>query len=143
MAGAILGAIPQSLFVARAVFFGDVGVSLFLARAAFRDIWNDSQSLIWTDSQSARCCIFQCKMLVLKAKHLGCEAGSGRTLSVLDPGRIVPALYTFRRFRVFENFSDFLETGFSWQAQYLVLLAGNSCCSAHSKCVSYVTGTTQ
>ena len=38
--------------------FGDVGASLFVAGAAFGEIWNDSRS--------AKCCIFQYKMLVEK-----------------------------------------------------------------------------
>ena len=50
--------------------FGEVQVSLFVAGAALREIWNDSRS--------AKCCIFQKKMLVMSAKsNLGCEAGCG------------------------------------------------------------------
>ena len=30
---------------------------------------------------------------------------------------------------------------FSWQAQYLVRLDGDTCCSAHCKCISYVMRT--
>ena len=46
----------MSLFVAGAVF-GEVEVSLFVAGAVFGKIWNDSRS--------AKCCIFQYKMLVV------------------------------------------------------------------------------
>ena len=64
------------LFVAGAVF-GEVQVSLFVAGAVFGEIWNDSQS--------AKCCIFQYKMLVVGVKsNLGCEAGCGRTVSCSD-----------------------------------------------------------
>ena len=60
----------MSLFVAGAVF-GEVEVSLFVAGAVFGEIWNDSRS--------AKCCIFQYKMLVVGVKsNLGCEAGCGR-----------------------------------------------------------------
>ena len=59
----------KSLFVAGAVF-GEVEVSLFVAGAVFGEIWNDSRS--------AKCCIFQYKMLVVVLKsNLGCEAGCG------------------------------------------------------------------
>ena len=62
--------------------FGDVGASLFVAGAAFGEIWNDSRS--------ATCCIFQYKMLVARAKsNLGCEAGCGLTVSFSDHGRII------------------------------------------------------
>ena len=45
-------------------------MSLFVAGAVFGEIWNDSQS--------AKCCIFQYKMLVVGVKSdLGCEAGCG------------------------------------------------------------------
>ena len=64
--------VQVSLLVAGAVF-GEVQVSLFVAGAAFRGIWNDSRS--------AKCCIFQYKMLVASAKsNLGCEAGCGLTV---------------------------------------------------------------
>ena len=50
--------------------FGEVEVSLFMAGAVFGEIWNDSRS--------AKCCIFQYKMLVVVLKsNLGCEAGCG------------------------------------------------------------------
>ena len=45
--------------------FGEVQVSLFVAGAAFGEIWNDSRS--------AKCCIFQYKMLAVGVKsNLGC-----------------------------------------------------------------------
>ena len=81
MAGALFGDVQVSLFVAGAVF-GEVEVSLFVAGAVFGEIWNDSRS--------AKCCIFQYKMLVVGVKsNLGCEAGCGVTVSWSDHGRII------------------------------------------------------
>ena len=52
-------------------------MSLFVAGAVFGEIWHDSRS--------AKCCIFQYKMLVVGVKgHLGCEAGCGLTVSWSD-----------------------------------------------------------
>ena len=42
--------------------FGEVEVSLFVAGAVFGEIWNDSRS--------AKCCIFQYKMLVVGVKGI-------------------------------------------------------------------------
>ena len=72
-------------------------------------------------------------MLVVGSKsNLGCEAGCGLTVSWSDHGRICPALeMTFDPFSGI--FSDMLQRYFSWQAQYLVRLDGDTCCSAHCK----------
>ena len=68
--------------------FGEVRVSLFVAGAVFGEIWNDSRS--------AKCCIFQYKMLVVGVKgNLGCEAGCGLTVSCSDHGRIILELGSF------------------------------------------------
>ena len=95
MAGAVFGEVQVSLFVAGAVFC-EVQVSLFVAGAVFREV---QVSLfvagavfgeIWNDSQSAKCCIFQYKMLVVGVKgNLGCEAGCGLTVSWSDHARIM------------------------------------------------------
>ena len=62
--------------------FGEVELSFFVAGAVFREIWNDSQS--------AKGCIFQYKMLVVGVKsNLGCEAGCGLTVSFSDHSRIM------------------------------------------------------
>ena len=112
------------LFVAGAVF-GEVEVSLFVAGAIFGEIWNDSRS--------AKCSIFQYKMLVVGVKsNLGCEAGCGRTVSFSDHGRIGRALeMTFHPFSA--NFFEILDGHFSWQAQYLVSLDNDTCCSPPCK----------
>ena len=113
--------------------FGEVRV----AGAVFGEIWNDSRS--------AKCCIFQYKMLVVgvKGNNLGCEAGCGLTVSWSDHGRIIlgscsdharigRALeMTFHPFSA--NFFEILDGHFSWQAQYLVSLDNDTFCSAHCK----------
>ena len=124
MAGAAFGEVQVSLFVAGAVF-GEVEVSLLVAGAVFGEIWNDSRS--------AKCCIFQYKMLVVGVKsNLGREAGCGLTVSWPDHSRIGRALeMTFHPFSA--NFSEILDGHFSWQAQYLVSLDYETCCSAPCK----------
>ena len=52
--------------------------------------------------------------------------------SFSDHGRIGPALeMTFHLF--LEIFFEILQCHFSWQAQYLVRLDSDTCCSAHWK----------
>ena len=88
VAGALFREVQVSLFVAGAVF-GEVRVSLFVAGAVFGEIWNDSRS--------AKCCIFQYKMLVVGVKsNLGCEAGCGLTVSWSDHGRIMLGSFSDR-----------------------------------------------
>ena len=112
--------------------FGDLGASLFVAGAVFGEIW--------VDSRSAKCCNFQYKMRCRGGKSKLCE----RTGSVLqfhgrimfgswsDHARIGRALeMTLQLFSA--NFSLILECNFAWQAQYLVRLEGDACCSAHCK----------
>ena len=94
--------------------------------------------------QSAKRCIFQYKMLVVGVKsNLGCEAGCGLTVSCSDHGRIMLGSWsdhgrigralemTFHPFSA--NFFEILDGHFSWQAQYLVSLDYDACCSAHCK----------
>ena len=76
-------------------------------------------------------------MLVVSSKsNLGCEAGCGLGFGVgscSDHSRIVPALeMTFHLF--LDIFFEILLCHFSWQAQHLVRLEGDTCCSAHCKC---------
>ena len=88
VAGAIFREVQVSLFVAGAVF-REVQVSLFVAGAVFGEIWNDSQS--------AKRCIFQYKMLVVGVKsNLGCEAGCGLTVSWSDHARIMVGSFSDR-----------------------------------------------
>ena len=93
VAGAVFGEVQVSLFVAGAVF-GEVQVSLFVAGAVFGEVSLFVAGAvfgeIWNDSRSAKCCIFQYKMLVVGVKsNLGCEAGCGRTVSFSDHSRIM------------------------------------------------------
>ena len=121
----------ESFFVAGAVF-GDLRVSLFVAGVVFGEMW--------VDSRSAKCCNFQYKMRLRSAKsNLGELAGArwrvhARIMfgSCSDHARIVPALeLTLQLFSA--NFSLILECHFAWQAQYLVRLEVDACCSAHCK----------
>ena len=135
MVGAVLGEVQVSLFVVGAVL-GEVEVSLFVAGAVLGEIWKDSLS--------SKCFIFQYKMLVLSAKsNLCCVAGCGLTGTVSDHARIMlgscsehsrigRALeLTFQLFCA--NFCQMLDGHFAWQAQYLVSLEGDICCSSHWK----------
>ena len=132
MAGAVLGEVQVSLFVVGAVL-GEVEVSLFVAGAVLGEIWKDSLS--------SKCCIFQYKMLVLSAKsNLCCVAGCGLTGTVSDHARIMLGTFsdigralemTFQLFSA--NFCQMLDGHFAWQAQYLVSLEGDICCSSHWK----------
>ena len=81
MVGAVLGEVQVSFFVVGAVL-GEVQVLLFVVGAVLGEIWKDSRS--------AKCCIYQYKMLVLSAKsNLCCAAVCGLTGTVSDPARIM------------------------------------------------------
>ena len=99
VAGAVFGEVQVSLFVAGAVF-SEVEVSLFVGGAVFGEVEGAVFGEIWNDSRSAKCCIFQDKMLVVGVKsNLGCEAGCGLTVSWSDHARIGRALeMTFQLF---------------------------------------------
>ena len=114
----------DSFCVAGAVF-GEVGVSLFVAGAAFREILIDS----W----SAKCSIFPYKMRLQDAKSKVSEAAGARWRF---HGRIMVGLSSNRLSIGGSNSGIFrwhLELRILWQAQYLVMLDGNQCCSAHCK----------
>ena len=79
-------------------------------------------------------------MLVVGSKsNLGCEAGCGLTVSWSDHGRIMVGSCSDRPrigndvSSVLEIFFEILQCHFSWQAQYLVRLDRDTCCSAHWK----------
>ena len=100
VAGAAFGEVQVSLFVAGAAFC-EVQVSFFVAGAVFPEIWNDSRS--------AKCCIFQYKMIVVSSKsNLGCEAGCGRTVSWSDHSRILLGSFSDRS-RIVNDVSAVLE----------------------------------
>ena len=109
--------------------FGEVEVSFFVAGTIFGEIWNDSRS--------AKCCIFQYTMLLVSAKSdLGCEAGCGLTVSFSERSRIILGSCSDRP-RIVNDVSYVTRIShgnhFSWQAQYLVSLDNDTCCSAHCK----------
>ena len=126
MAGTVLGEVQVSVFVA-GVVLGEAQVSLFLAGAVLGEIWEDSRS--------ANCCIFQYKMVALSAKsNLCCAAGCGLTGSCSVHSRIMIGRASEMTFQLFSaNFCQMLGGHFAWQAQYLVSLEGDICCSAHCK----------
>ena len=61
------------------------------------------------------------------------------TVSWSDPARIILGSFSDRPrigndvSAVFEKFLQILESHFAWQAQYLVSLDKDTCCSAHCK----------
>ena len=66
--------------------FGEVQVSLFVAGAVFGEIWNDSRS--------AKCCIFQYKMLVVAMLAISPWVHeSAYLLGTPSPFRVSPAWY--------------------------------------------------
>ena len=124
--GAVLGEVQVLLFVAGAVL-GEVQVSLFVVGAVLGEIWKDSRN--------AKCCIFQYKTLVRSAKsNLCCVAGCGLTETVSEPDRNGLGSCSDRP-RIGNDvsavFIKFLDGHFAWQAQYVVSLAGDICCSSH------------
>ena len=75
-------------------------------------------------------------MLVVRSKsNLGCEAGCGLRFH----GRIMLGSWSDRprigndAHLFLEIFFEILQCHFSWQAQYLVRLDRDTCCSAHWK----------
>ena len=81
-------------------------------------------------------------MLVVSSKsNLRGEAGCGLRFhgrimvgSWSDRSRIVPALSLEMTFHLFSKIlSEILQCDFAWQAQYLVRLDRDTCCSAHCK----------
>ena len=103
--------------------FGEVGVWLFVAGAAFGDILGDS----------AKCCIFQYKIVF--------EVGRVRSPKrrVRDDDFMLGLSSDCRRivFLLAEAIhgvsAEVLNLQISWQAQYLVRLVADCACSAHSK----------
>ena len=71
------------------------------------------------------------KGLILLQRFIG-RSGEFMVGSCSDHARIGRALeLTLQLFSA--NFSLILECNFAWQAQYLVRLEGDACCSAHCK----------
>ena len=114
----------------RRSIFGDVGLSLFLAGAAFCEILGDSRS--------AKCCIFPYKMCLQDGTSIRSPKRWVRDddfIVGLYP-RIMLGMSSNRLYIGGSNSEisrSNLELRISWQAQYLVMLDGNQCCSTHCK----------
>ena len=93
--------------------FSDVGVSLFVAGAAFGEIW--------VDSRTAKCFIFSQK----------CVSKRRKETSATGQVRDVQFMLGFMALHPFSaHFLHILERHFSWQVQYLLTLEGDASCSA-------------
>ena len=116
----------DSFFVAGAVF-AEVGVSLFVAGAAFGDILGDSRS--------AKCCIFQYKIV----SEIGRVRSPKRR--VRDDDFILGSWSDYPRIILESSLAEaiqrvsaaILNLKISWQAQYLLRFEVDFACSAHSK----------
>ena len=118
----------DSFCVAGAVF-GEVGLSLFVAGAAFGDILGDSRS--------AKCCIFPYKMRLQDGTSKVSEAAGARWRF---HARIIVGMSSECRRIVFllaeaiqRVSAAILNLKISWQAQYLLRLEVDIACSAHWK----------
>ena len=107
----------DSFCVAGAVF-GEVGVWVFVAGAAFGDILGDSRS--------TKCCIFQYKIV---SKIGRVRSPKRRVRIILGSVRIVFLLAE----AIHGVSAESLNLQISWQAQYLVRLEVDIACSAHWK----------
>ena len=145
MAGAVFGEVEVSLFVAGAVF-GEVHVSLFVAGAVFGKFkchfsWQAQYSVKFGMIAGARNVVFfntKCSWWAWKVTSVARRVADwrfhGRIMvgSCSDHARIGRELeMTFHPFSA--NFFEIRDGHFSRQAQYLVSLDYDACCSAHCK----------
>ena len=113
-------------FCVAGAVFGEVGVWLFVAGAAFGDILGDSRS--------AKCCIFQYKIVseigrVIRSPKRRVRDDDFILGSWSDYPRIVFILAE----AIQRVSAAILNLKISWQAQYLLRLEVDIACSAHSK----------
>ena len=120
---------PRDSFCVAGAVFGEVGVWLFVAGAAFRAILGDSRS--------AKCCIFPYKMCLQDGTSKVSEAAGARWRF---HARIMVGLSSECRRIVFllaeaipGVSAEIFNLQISWQAQYLVRLEADCACSAHCK----------
>ena len=103
--------------------FGEVGVSLFVAGAACGDILGDSRS--------AKCCIFQYKIVFkvgrVRSPKRRVQDDDFMLGSWSESVRIVFLLAE----AIHGVSAEILNLQISWQAQYLVRLEADCACSAH------------
>ena len=87
----------------------------------------------WEIAEEAKCCIFPRKMCLQDGTSHGCEM----TILSSDYPRIMLGMSSNRLYIGGSNSeisrSNLESDRISWQAQYLVMLDGNQCCSAHCK----------
>ena len=118
----------DSFCVAGAVF-GEVGVSLFVAGAAFGDILGDSRS--------AKCCIFPYKMRLQDRTSKVSEAAGARwrfyLRIMLGLSSDYPRIVFILAEAIQRVSAAILNLKISWQAQYLLRLEVDIACSAHWK----------
>ena len=100
-------------FCVAGAVFGEVGVWLFVAGAALRDITGDSRS--------AKCCIFQYKIVSKDRTGKVSEAAGARWRFYRIVFLLAEALQGVS--------AEVLSLKISWQAQYLVSLKGDFTCA--------------
>ncbi len=91
---------------------------------------------MWVGSPSAKCCNSPDKTCLQWAKsNLGERAGARWPVKGSDHVRIILAssAHVNDASTVFSKFLSDFGMSFSWQAQYLLMLEGASCCSPHCK----------
>ena len=104
--------------------FGEVGLSLFVAGAAFGDILGDSRS--------AKCCIFQYK-IVSKIRRVRSPKRRVRDNFMVGLSSDYPRIVFILAEAIQRVSAAILNLKISWQAQYLLRLEVDIACSAHCK----------
>ena len=116
-------------FCVAGAVFGEVGVSLFVAGAAFGDILGDSRS--------AKCCIFPYKMRLQDRTSKVSEAAGARwrfyLRIMLGLSSDYPRIVFILAEAIQRVSAAILNLKISWQAQYLLRLEVDIACSAHWK----------
>ena len=116
---------PRDSFCVAGAVFAEVGVSLFVAGAAFGDILGDSRS--------AKCCIFQYKIV----SEIGRVRSPKRRVRdndfILGSWSDYPRIVFILAEAIQRVSAAILNLKISWQAQYLLRFEVDFACSAHSK----------
>ena len=105
--------------------FGELGMSLFVAGAAFGDILGDSRS--------AKCCFFQYKMRLQDGTSKVSEAAGARCDFLIGLCSDYPRIIFILAEAIQRVSAEILNLKISWQAQYLLRLEVDIACSAHWK----------
>ena len=116
---------PRDSFCVAGAVFAEVGVWLFVAGAAFGDILGDSRS--------AKCCIFQYKIV----SEIGRVRSPKRRVRdddfILGLSSDYPRIVFLLAEAIHGVSAEVLNLQISWQAQYLLRFEVDFACSAHSK----------